>query len=51
MATFLMGKDDVSHGSKDGKATFFIVQRRQLSWMLEPAKATFFMARRRPTSQ
>jgi hypothetical protein len=49
-ATFLMVKGDVSHGSAGRKATFFIVQRRQLSWIPEPVMATYFMAPRRPTS-
>ena len=31
-----MVKGDVSHGSADRKATSFIVQRRQLSWIPEP---------------
>ncbi len=43
-ATFLMVKGDVYHGSKGRKATFLMVQRRQLSWILEPATATFSMA-------
>ena len=43
-ATFLMVKGDVYHGSKGRKATVFMVQRRQLSWILEPATATFSMA-------
>src|SRR5271166_895262 len=42
-ATFLMAKGDGFHGSEGRKATFFIVQRRQLSWILEPVMATFFM--------
>ena len=46
-ATFLMAKGDGFHGSVGRKATFFIVQRRQLSWILEPVMATFFMAPRR----
>jgi hypothetical protein len=40
--------DDISHGSRRRfpwlerrKATFFIVRRRHLSWILEPMKATF----------
>jgi hypothetical protein len=45
-ATFLMAKGDGFHGSEGRKATFFIVQRRQLSWILEPVMATFFMAPR-----
>jgi hypothetical protein len=46
-----MVKGDVSHGSEGRKATFFIVRRRQLSWILEPAMATFFMAQRGPGFQ
>jgi hypothetical protein len=45
-ATFLMAKGDGFHGSEGRKATFFIVQRRQLSWILKPVMATFFMAPR-----
>src|SRR5271165_1005010 len=45
-ATFLMAKGDGFHGSEGRKATFFIVQRRQLSWILEPIMATFLMAPR-----
>ena len=37
-----MVKGDVSHGSEGRKATFFIVQRRQLSWILEPVNGDSF---------
>ena len=41
-----MAKGDGFHGSVGRKATFFIVQRRQLSWILEPVMATFLMVSR-----
>jgi beta-phosphoglucomutase-like phosphatase (HAD superfamily) len=36
-----MVKGDVFHGLKGGKATFSIVQRRQLSWLLAQQRRHF----------
>jgi hypothetical protein len=46
-----MAKGDVFHGTAGRKATSFIAQRRQISWLMEPGDGDIFHGSVPPDSQ